>query len=79
MRQDIIIQAVPGADPEFVRTLERLPDPPPGIYERAVALLPKLHGLFLRKRRALAADDAAALAAVLDEETALLKLLADRP
>lgn len=72
MRQDLIIQAVPEADPEFVRTLERLPDPPPGIYESVVVLLPQLHELFLRKRRAFAADDAAALSAILDEETVLL-------
>ncbi len=72
MRQDLIIQAVPEADPEFVRTLERLPDPPPGIYESVVVLLPQLHELFLRKRQAFAADDAAALSAILDEETVLL-------
>lgn len=75
MHQDIIVQAVPEADPEFVRTLEKMPDPPPGIYETVVRSLPRLHELFLRKRQAFAADDAAALAAILDEETALLSRL----
>lgn len=76
MRQDIVIQIVPDADPEFVRTLEHLPDPPPGIYEQVVEVLPLLHGIFLRKREAFAKDDAALLARILDEETALLMRLA---
>ena len=79
MRQYLITQIVPEADPEFVRTLERLPDPPSGIFEEAVGLLPRLHELFLRKRRAFAVDDAAALAAILDEETALFSRLAGSP
>jgi hypothetical protein len=75
MRQDLIAQAVPDVDLEFVRTMEKIPDPPPGIYEEVVGLLPRFHGLFLRKRQAFAADDAAVLAAILDEETALLSRL----
>jgi hypothetical protein len=75
MRHDVITQIVPGADPEFVRTLENLPDPPPGIYEQVVKALPLLHGVFLRKREAFARDDAAALAGILDEEAELLKRL----
>jgi len=73
MRPDIITQAVPHADPDFLRIMESLPDPPSGIFEKVMAILPQLHELFLRKRKAASRSDEPALTRIVDEETALIR------
>ena len=72
MRQDIITQAVPNADPEFLRTLERLSDPPPGVYERVMKVLPRLHEIFLQKRNASLRGDAEAFRKFIEQEVDLI-------
>lgn len=73
MRRDAVTQAVPHADPDFLRTMERLPDPPPGAFENVMRALPKLHELFLRKRKAAAENDVTAFDRVVDEEVRLIE------
>ncbi|MFA4954849.1 MAG: hypothetical protein WC641_06065 [Patescibacteria group bacterium] len=75
MTNDVILRAIPHADPVFVEILSHLPEPPPGAYEQVVQSLPGLHDLFLRKRNALQKGDAAGLREVVEAELAqLLKL-----
>jgi len=73
MRADIITQAVPHADPDFLRIMGQLSDPPPGIYEKVMRLLPKLHELFLQKRQASEQGDIQAVAKIIDQETELMR------
>lgn len=68
MTNDVILRAIPHADPVFVEILSHLPEPPSGAYERVVQSLPELHDLFLRKRDALQKGDAAGLREVVEAE-----------
>ena len=73
MRQDMITQAVPHADPEFIRSLERLPDPPPAAFEKVMRALPRLHDIFLRQRAAAVNGDKDAFLKLVDEQIAFIK------
>ena len=72
MRPDTITQAVPHADPEFLQAMERLPEPPPGVYERVMKSLPDLHSLFLRKRQAARNGDQDEFMRLVQEEVNLI-------
>jgi len=73
MRGDLITQFIPHADPEFIRVMEKLPEPPPDAYERAVKYLPLIYELFMAKREAVAKGDTDKFKRVVDEEAALLR------
>ncbi len=73
MRSDIIAQTVPHADADFLRIMEQLPDPPSGIYEKVMKMLPKLHELFLQKRAAADRADEPGLSRIIEQETALIR------
>jgi len=73
MRPDLLANVVPNADPDFLRVMSRLPDPPPHAYEFVIAALPKLHALFLEKRDAVAKNDIPAFEKIIEEEVELLR------
>ncbi len=73
MRADIITQAVPGADPEFIQILGRLPEPPAGVFEKIIKLLPRLHQIFLAKRSADRTGDEEEFARLMQKELDLLE------
>jgi len=73
MRADVITQAVPDADPEFIQILGRLPDPPAGMFEKMLKLLPKLHEIFLAKRAADRSGDKEEFARLMQKELYLLE------
>ncbi len=73
MRADIVTQAVPGADPEFIQILGRLPEPPAGVFEKLLKLLPKLHQIFLAKRSADRTGDEDEFARLMQKELDLVQ------
>lgn len=73
MSPEILSQVVPNADPEFLRIMGSLPDPPSGIFEKVVKLMPQLHGYFLQKRLATQMQDEPALSRIIDQETELIR------
>lgn len=75
MRADTIYAIVPQADPEFVRILASLPDPPSALFEQAAELIPQIHELFLRKRDAARNNRTASFLEAVEAELALLQKL----
>lgn len=75
MRQDLITQVVPNADPEFIRIMGALPDPSADIHEQIVRLLPELYELFTAKRTAAAQNDREAFLKIVDREARLIERL----
>jgi len=75
MRADIITQAVPHADPDFLRILDRIPDPSPDSYEISMRVLPRLHELFLEKREAASKNDGERFMKIVHAELKLLEKL----
>ena len=73
MTSDTINQAVPNADPDFLRIMGNLPDPPAGIREKVMIILPRIHKLFLQKRIAAKKHDEPALSRIIDKETELIR------
>ncbi|MFH1078184.1 MAG: hypothetical protein V1745_02810 [Patescibacteria group bacterium] len=73
MQTDLILHAVPDADPEFLRIMGEQPDPPAKGQSRILAALPKMHELFLAKRQAAERKDAGAFVAVVFQEVELIK------
>lgn len=72
MHPDIINQAIPDADHEFVATLRRLPDPPAGSREKILETLPMLHELFLQKRQAAQNGDQVEFMRIVEREVELI-------
>ncbi|MBI5654074.1 hypothetical protein HZC53_00240 [Candidatus Uhrbacteria bacterium] len=73
MSPEILSQKVPNADPDFLRIMGSLPDPPAGIYEKVLGLMPRLHALFLQKRTAADKKDEPELARIINQETDLIR------
>jgi len=73
MRGDLITQIIPHADPDFIRVMEKFPDPPSEAYERALKYLPQLYDLFVQKREAAKRGDSQAFKRIVDQEIALLR------
>jgi hypothetical protein len=73
MRADLITQKVPNADPDFLRIVEKLSDPPPGSFERVMEALPKLYALFVEKREAARKNDRDVFMAIVEKEVALIR------
>lgn len=73
MSPEILNHAVPNADPDFLRIMGNLPDPPSGIFEKVLKLMPRLHELFLQKRNAAKRQDESALSDIIDQETELIQ------
>ena len=75
MRQDLIAQSVPHADPEFVRIMGALPDPSADVHEEIVRVLPELYELFSAKRAAAANNDRDAFLKIVEREARLIERL----
>lgn len=75
MRPDQIRSVVPLADPEFIRTFEQLPEPPPGAFEHVMQILPELHRLFLEKRAAAEKGDRALFINAVAAEVVLIEAM----
>ncbi len=73
MKRDLIFRIVPDADPEFVRIMGDLPDPPTDAAKRMAAALPRMHKIFLQKKEAVKRGDKAAFSRLTEEEVALIK------
>ncbi|MFA5184955.1 MAG: hypothetical protein WC551_00510 [Patescibacteria group bacterium] len=73
MSPEILNHAVPNADPDFLRIMGNLPDPPSGIFEKVLKLMPRLHELFLQKRSAARRQDEPAMSRIIDQETELIR------
>lgn len=75
MRADTILALLPQADPDFIRILASLPDPPPGAFEQVAKAIPELHRLFLHKREAARNNQTELFLETVEAEVALLQKL----
>lgn len=73
MGNDIILDAVPNADPVFVHLLSRLPDPPKADYATMREHLRALHRIYEEKRRAADDLDEDAWNAVVEKEVRVIQ------
>ncbi|MBU1032731.1 MAG: hypothetical protein ABII13_03900 [Patescibacteria group bacterium] len=73
MKSEIILKQIPNADPEFLKIMEKQPEPSDEIREKVVDALPKLHDLFLKKRNAALCKDEQAFMSLVEQEVALLE------
>lgn len=68
-------QAINRPDPDFLRVVAGLPEPPFQDRAHVLALMPTVHNLFLKKKAAIRNQDTAALRRVVRKETELLSSL----
>jgi len=71
------IGIVEAPEPEFLRLLGEMPEPPFSVRGRIAEALPEINELFARKKQAVSDGDADAFDRITDEEVALLEKLED--
>ena len=68
-----ILKSVPGADPVFVKIMQKVPEPPHASRSMVLQRLPELHRIFLEKRRIAALGDEKAWQEIIKKEAALVR------
>lgn len=71
------IGGIDNPDPDFLRILAKMPEPPFGSQDEATKTLTELNALFVKKRQAAQDGDSAAFDRITDKEVRLLENLED--